>query len=83
MPEPFCEPCDMPLAFCVHGNPPKPEPVYVRVGPTITAKSTSPCADCGDLMRADEDEITHTEDGWVHAHHVKIERDSQWAGFGL
>lgn len=71
MTEERCEPCDMPKAFCVHGNPPKQEQTLglVAVGPTIIAQTYSECPGCGGQIDAGE-EITLTDEGWAHSSEV-------------
>lgn len=76
MNEAYCDRCDMPRAFCVHGNPPKIAEAapLIQTGPTIDAVFSSvDCAGCGERIQPDES-ITMTDDGWAHT--AEVQRDS-------
>lgn len=68
----FCDRCDLPLATCIHGNPPKvPERLgLIRRGPTISATQYSECVGCGEGI-APEQAITLSDEGWAHANEVE------------
>lgn len=74
MAEPWCDHCDLPLATCVHGNPPTTKydaDVLYRSGPTIAAQfGGTECVGCGERIVKDE-EITRTSEGWAHAREVQ------------
>lgn len=68
----FCDHCDMPLAMCIHGNPPKvPERLgLIRQGPTIEATQYSDCVGCGEKIVPGQT-ITRSDEGWAHAREVE------------
>lgn len=67
MPGPYCEHCDLPLDFCVHGRPSQPQQntmIQDNRGPAFPAKFGGTCTSCGDRIEPGDMIRADGEGGW-------------------